>query len=205
MRSGVGDLVQEDEELGVAALEIADRARSEEALAQVAHRSLDLSLLLRLSHPAEPGRHAELPREREQLGVEAHGVAVTLEHHDLGVVEEPLPGGAAEVSARAHERAPEGGCAEVDHELGPHRTRVGQDHDEDPELPRGALDAQLADVTPVDLGLLGDERLDAQEDLGLGLRAHELDVPSQRAHAALVAAPHQHVVQAVSVSETKAS
>ena len=29
-------------------------------------------------------------------------------------------------------------------------------------------DAQLADVAPVDLGLLADERLDAQEDLVLG-------------------------------------
>ena len=196
MRSGVGDLVEEDEELGVAVLQIADGARGEEALAQVADRALDLSLLLRLSHAAEPGRHAELAREREQLGVEAHGVAVTLEHDDLGIVEEPLPGGAAEVAARAHERAPQRGRAEVEHELGPHRARVGQHHDEDPELARGVLDAQLADVAPVDLGLLADERLDAQEDLALGRRAHELDVPSQRAHAAVVAALHEHVVQA---------
>ena len=93
------------------------------------------------------------------------------------------------------------------------RSRVGQDHDEDPELPRGALDAQLADVAPVDLGLLADERLDAQEDLVAGRQAHELDVPSQRAHAALVPRPtsmsYRRVARSqgycASVSETKAS
>jgi hypothetical protein len=170
--------------------------RGEEALAQVADRALDLALLLGLSYAAESERHAELPGEREQLGVEAHRVSVALEHHDLRVVEEPLPGDAAEVEAGAHQRAPERARRQIDHQLGPHRARVGQDDDEDPELPRAAIDQDLADVAPIDLGLLGDERLGAKEDLGLRLRTHALHIPSHRAHAALVAALHQHVVQA---------
>ncbi len=107
MGTHVGDGGEEDEKLGVALVEIANRARGEEAFAQVADRALDLALLLGLSDAAEPRCHAELPAKREQLGVEAHRISVALEHDDLRIVEEPLPGDAAEVDAGTHERAPE--------------------------------------------------------------------------------------------------
>lgn len=71
----VGDLVEEGAQLGVGALDVADRAGGEEAVAQKADRPLDLALLLGFAHGAEAGRDAEPASEVEQARVEAHGVA----------------------------------------------------------------------------------------------------------------------------------
>ena len=92
VRADVGDVVEEDEELGVAALD--DRgscARRRSGRAGSGWRARR-PLLLRFAHAAEPRLPRRAPGELEQLRVEAHGVAVALEDDDLGVVEEPLAG-----------------------------------------------------------------------------------------------------------------
>ena len=88
----------------------------------------------------------------------AHGVAVAREHDGLGVVEEPLPRHALEEPGGAHERAAQRLDGQVEDQLGPHRARVGEHHDEDPERTHAAGDGERADVSPVDLRLLADER-----------------------------------------------
>ena len=114
---------------------------------------------------AEPGLDVEARSELEEVGVEADGVAGALDDDGLGVVEEPLAWRSAEGSRSPHERAAKRFDAHVEDELGPHRARVREDHDERPERPLAAGHRERADVRPVDLRLLAGQRLDAQEDL----------------------------------------
>ena len=66
VRTHVGNLVEEGEELGVAAIDVTDGAPGEEAVAEVANGSLHLAFLLRLSHPAELEAVAPTVEEHEQ-------------------------------------------------------------------------------------------------------------------------------------------
>src|SRR5688500_12416889 len=85
---------------------------------------------------------------------------------------------------------------EVEDKLAPQRTRVRQDHDEQPERALAARHRDLADVCPVDLRLLADEGLCAQEDLTAGPWADFGDELAERAHGAGVATVLDHVVEA---------
>jgi hypothetical protein len=73
---------------------------------------------------------------------------------------------------------------------------VCEDEDEEPESAHTAGNGELADVGPVDLRLLADERLGAQEDLPPRTRADLCHVLAQRAHGATEAALAQPVVEA---------
>src|SRR2546422_863679 len=77
---------------------------------------------------------------------------------------------------------------QVEDQLGPHRARPGEHQNECPERPLSALHLHTAHVCPVDLRLLADERLGAQERLARRLRAHSRHVLAQRALAARVTA-----------------
>jgi hypothetical protein len=92
MGSCVRDAIEELSQLAVALLDAANRASREEAITQVAHGALDAALLLRLSHTAEPRLDVQRAGQLEQPGMEANGIAVALEHDDLRIVKEPLPG-----------------------------------------------------------------------------------------------------------------
>jgi len=120
------------------------------------------------------------------------GGADALEDDDLGIVEQPLPGRAAE---RGDERAAQRVDGQIDDELAPHRARVGEHHDEHPEPALPAGDRDLADVRPVHLRLLAGQRLGDEVRLALGPRPHERDVLAQRAHGAAIAALANHVVE----------
>lgn len=120
-------------------------------------------------------------------------VAIALDDDDLGIVEQPLPRATAEVNGRTYERPAERLHGEVEHELGPQRARVREHHDEHPERATHTLHVDGADVGPIDLGLLADKRLDAQEDLVLRQWAHASQVAAQRTEAAGVPALAKHV------------
>ena len=196
VRPRMRDGREELDELRVAVLHGVKRSRREEAFLEVADRALDLALLLGFSRPAERGLHVKMRGEIEQRGVEANGVARALEDDGLRVVEEPLTCAAPEERGGAHQRATQRVDAEVDDELGPHRARVREDHDEGPERPVSAGHGQRADVRPVDLRLLAGQRLDAQEHLVSRRRPRFADIAAQRANTALVAALDEHVVDA---------
>ena len=127
--------------------------------------------------------------------MKAHRLAAALEHDDLGVVEQPLARDAAEAAGGAHQRAGQRVHREVEDELAPQRPRVRQHDDEEPERALAAGHGDLADVGPVDLGLLAGQRLGAQVDLAARLGADVAHVLAQRADRAGVAALGDHVVQ----------
>jgi len=147
----VGDLVEEGEQFAVALLDAAHLARGEEALAEEANGPLDATLLVGLSDVAGPQADAVRAGQVDELRVEAHRAAVALGHHNLRVVEQPLPGAATEVRRRAREAAQERVDREVEDEFAPHRPAPGEQHHKEPQGALAAGHAHLADVRPVDL------------------------------------------------------
>ena len=81
-------------------------------------------------------------------------VKTALEHDRLGVVEEPLARDATERDCRPHQRATQRVHRQVEDEFAPHRARVRQHQDEEPQRARPARAFDLADVGPIDLRLL---------------------------------------------------
>ena len=126
--------------------------------------------------------------------MEADRVAVALEHDDLGVVEQPLARRAPEGARGTHQRARQRVDGQVDHELGPDRPRVREHHDEEPERAHAAGHRELADVGPVDLCLLADQRLGVQVDFAARRRSDVGDVAAHGRHRPDVAAVSDHVV-----------
>jgi len=119
---------------------------------------------------------------------------VPLEHDDLGVVEQPLARRAPEGARGTHQRARQRVDRQVDHELGPDRPRVREHHDKQPERARAPGHRELADVGPVDLRLLADQRLGVQVDLAAWWRSDTGDVAAHRGHRPGVSAVADHVV-----------
>jgi hypothetical protein len=83
------------QQLLVALPDAVDAAAGEESLAQVPDRVFDAPLVLGHRHGAQPGLDAEMGAQPEQDRMEADCIAVALDHHGLGVIEQPLPGDAA--------------------------------------------------------------------------------------------------------------
>src|SRR5260370_25778273 len=109
--------------------------------------------------------------EVEHVLVEAHVIAVPLEHDGLEVVVENGPWNpqrleCVDVAAqKALERL-------VEREARVHRARPRQHEDEARQRPERAPDADLTEMPPVDLRLLAGQRLEAQVRLGFGARAY---------------------------------
>src|SRR6185369_16494416 len=184
----VRDLVEEAEELAVSLFDAPDDATSEEPLADEADHALDVALLVGLPRRAELEADGVVAGEIEQQRVEPRCRAVTLENDGLRVIEEPLARRAAEIRARARERAQERPDRQVEHELAPHRARPRQRHDEEPQRAPPARHVDVAHVRPVDLRLLADERGKSQESLVLRGGADLVHVLAERPNRAGVAA-----------------
>src|ERR1700690_712701 len=93
----VRDSVDESEQLVVAVLDVVDVAASEEALAKETDLAFHATLLVSSVRGAQPQLDVHGAAEIEEQRMEASGVAVPLEHDDLGIIEEPLARGAGEV------------------------------------------------------------------------------------------------------------
>ena len=195
VRAGLRDLGEEAQELGVALGNAGDGPPGEEPVAQVADGPLDPALVLRPSHRAEARLDAHPPAKVEEHGVEAHRVAASLQHDDLGVIEEPLARDAAEGAGGAHQRPGERVHGEVKDELAPQGPRMREHDDEEPERPLPAGHGNLADVGPVDLCLLAGEWLGAQVQLAPWLGPNLGHVFAQGADRAGVAPLGEHVVE----------
>ena len=190
------DVAKKRHELAVALDHVANLPPRQEAVPQVSHGALDATLLLRRSDGAQPRLYAEDRGHLDHRRVEAHRVTLAPEHDRLRVIEEPLPRGAAEEGVRADERAPQRHRGQVPDALGEEHPRPTQHHHEEPQITAPAGHVALPDEGPIDLSLLADEILQAQEGAAARDRAHPRDVATQGAHRALVATVFQHVVEA---------
>jgi hypothetical protein len=196
MRARVGDVANEVDELAVAVLDARDPPCREEPIAKVANGPFDASFVGRSPRPAQARLDAQRPCDLEKARMIPDRIAVPLEHDGLRVVEEPLSRHAFEPPRGTDERAPQRLDRQVEDELGPHRARVREHDDEDPERARSAGDGQLADMGPVHLRLLADETLRPQVDLPAWDRPHVGDVTPEDRDPALEAAHPDHVEEA---------
>jgi hypothetical protein len=180
-RNGPEEFLQ----LLIADLEVRNRSSGKEAVPQIAHGSLDTTLLpwgADLAEPRlNPQRAAQLQEQRMKLSL----VAVTLQHDGLGIVKQPGSGTAPKVIRRADEGATQRVNRQIEDELGPQSAGIGKHHHEDPERASAARNLDFADAAPVDLRLLAGKHLGAEEDLGRGPRTDLLDVVADGAGRAL--------------------
>ena len=152
--------------LGVEVIHIGEGAGGKEVLADVANRSLHAPLLVAARHGHGTRLKAVVAGKGQILGVEANGVAYTLQHGALEVVAQDdawhtTPGfKGQEVAAKkaVHAR----GQTEVQEDA----PRVRQRHHKAHQGSLGAAYAQMAKVRRVHLGLLGGKGVQAQ----IGLR-----------------------------------
>src|SRR5262249_25678455 len=100
-------IVEEQEQLRIAMLDISNGARCKKAIPQEANSPLDLAFLLWFANPAESGCDTELPCQCEQIWMVPHRIAVALEDNDLWIVEQPLPRHPTEVATSSNERTSE--------------------------------------------------------------------------------------------------
>ena len=184
------------EGLGVEVVEIDIRAGGEEGVAHVANGALDAPLLIAARGRDGAGLIAVVRRELDQRRVESDGVAGALQHGALEVVVEQHPRHAAEegegldvaAEKRRHRRARE----EAQEDL----PREAQHHHEGDERPRRRAHGELAEVRPIDLGLLAGQRAQPQERLRRRPRPMARDDGAEVVGAARVAARLDHHVQA---------
>jgi hypothetical protein len=167
-------------------------SRGEEGVADVADSALDSPLLVAASDGDGAGLEAVVRRHLEQRGMEPNRIAVTLEHGALEIVVEQNARNAPEVGERfnvsAHEERHRGAWEEAEKQA----PGVAEHHHERPERPERAADLQLAEVGPIDLGLLARERAKALERLRGLLRTKPTDDTTEVIGPAEVAALFDH-------------
>ena len=134
--------------------------------------------------------------ELEQPGMELDGLALACEHRGLEVVVEERPGRSAKVLEGLDVAAQEALHRLVEREEHVDRAGPAEHHDEGRQRSLGAAHLDLAEVSPVDLGLFAGQRTQAK--VGFGHRpgsqaAHE---PAGLSHGARIAAGHDHLVDA---------
>ena len=92
----VRDRVAPVRELRVEIVEVAERARGEEGVAQVLDLPLDLALFVGARRRAGPGREVIVPGELEEARMKVNRAALAIEHRALEIVVDQDPGTAAQ-------------------------------------------------------------------------------------------------------------
>jgi hypothetical protein len=128
--------------------------------------------------------------------MESDVVADALEDDALEVVVEEIPRYPAE-GGEGLDVAPDEALQRlVEREAGEDGAAVRQHHHEAGQGPLGVADGDLAEVAPVDLGLLAGERLEAEVGLGSRRRSYGPHVVPDLARRPGVAALAHHLVKA---------
>src|ERR1035438_1432443 len=189
------DLVSPEESLTIAFLQGGEVAAGPEGFAYVTNGAFDAAFLIAGPHLAGAGYAVVVGAQLQQPRMEVDLVAAPLQH------------GTAQVVMKNHARLSRPGLKGVDmaaqevlhalveEELQIQGSGVGQGNDKAGQTPAGAADHDSAEVRPVDLGLLGGKRMQAQKrfrSMGTqrGHGAPQLD------DAALIAALLEHLVNA---------
>ncbi len=163
--------------LGVEIVEVTPGAGGEEAVAHIAYGALDAPFFVASGDRDRLRQEAVGACEVEKPGIEADGVAAPLQHDALQIVvpelgEHALPG-LEGLDMAAQEVVRPGVEVEAQKEA----ARVAEHHHEGHQRALRTPDPHLAEVDPVDLGLLAGQSLEAQT--GLGHRARPLQFREQ--------------------------
>ena len=147
MRDGVPPL----DELRAQVVEIAERARGEEGMAEVLDLPLDFPFFIGPRGCAGAWREVIMPGELQQPRVKVHSAPLAIEDRRLEIV---VHEGAGTPAHRVHGLdVPAQKTLErlVQREDGVHRARVAEHEHEGRERPRAAPDADRAEAPPIDL------------------------------------------------------
>ena len=134
--------------------------------------------------------------EVEELWIEADCVAAALQHDALQVVVPEFAGHALPRLEGVDVTTQEVAHLRVQVEAQEDASREAENHHEAHQRALRATDLHLAEVGPVDLGLLAGKGLQPQIGLGRRLRPHEGDHVAEVAWTPLVAALAHHLVEA---------
>ena len=181
--------------LVVEVVEVAESARGEEARADEADEPLDAPFLVASRRRDGARLEAVVGGELEQRGMEPDGVAAAFEHDAFHVVVEHDPGGAPECGERLDVAADEVGERGAEGEAQECIPRIAEHQDERHQGALGASDGELAEVRPVDLGLLARKGAKAQIRFTGPARAQRRDAVAEVVGAARVAPHLDHVEQ----------
>src|SRR5678815_5637247 len=135
-------------------------------MAKILNQSFDFTFFVSPVRRAWLGRKAVVTGEVEDARMEPDVVADALEHDALEIVVQDLARRTAERLEREHVATHERLERGVEHEPRVHRTRPREHEHETPQRPLGGPDLELAEVAPVDLGLLAGQGLEPEERLG---------------------------------------
>lgn len=194
-RPGVRDPIGPVGELAIEVLDGGEPPRREEAVAQVLDRALDLALLVTAVRGARHRREVVVAGALEDLRVKRMcsptRSTTTLFKLSYRMRRRPRRGFRTRGMAEQErleclvERAPR-----------EHRTRPRKHEDEARQRARRGADLDLAEVVPVDLGLLAGQGRQLEERLGMGGRPHRADVSAHRRVSAHVPARTDHLENA---------
>ena len=162
-------------------------AAIEERLAQVLDAVFDPPLGLRVTDGGSSGLEEVVAGEVQEARIELDGLADVVQDHALQVVVEDVSGDAAEEFEGAAVHCDEGLQSLVEREVDEDCPRPGEDHAEGRERALRVADAEVAEVAPVDLGLLARVDLDAQINLARAGWPHLGQVAPERDDAEGVA------------------
>jgi len=190
---GVRHRVAPRDELPVEIRDIAEVARGEERLAQVANRALDAAFFPGRSHGAGPGDEVVVAAELEEPWVEADRLPLPLEDGAFHVVVEQDPRHPVQRAEGLDMPAQKTLEGLIQHEDGMQRPRPAQHQDEGGEPPGSAPDGDRAEAPPIGLALLPGEEV--QSEIGGGLRRgpEQPHGVAHLAHAARVAPRPHHL------------
>ena len=163
-----GDALAPGLGLGVEIVDIAPPAGGEEAGPDIANRPLHAPLLVAARDRDGLGQEVVVAGEVEDPGIEPDGAAAALQHDALQVVVPELAGHAPPRLEGFDMAAREVAHPGVEVEAREDPPRVAENHHEAHQAALRAADRHLAEVSPVDLGLLAGKGLEAQIGLGHG-------------------------------------
>src|SRR5688572_20878286 len=172
------------------------RPGREERLAHVANGPLDATLFIAPSHIDGTWLESVASSQVKQLRIEANRVAVTLEHGTSEIVVQQDTRHAPELGERLDVTTHEEGHGRAEVEAKKEPPGVAEHHDERPEGAYRSTNLQLAEVRPIDLGLLARQSAQALERLGRLLRTKATHDASQVIGASWIAALLDHAEDA---------
>ena len=156
--------------LDIERLQIAGVAAGEEVVAHVADGAFDAALLVASRDGNRPGFEAVVTGEADQGGMETDGVASPLQNSALQIVVEQNPRYAVPCREGLGMTAQEVLHARIEKEAQKNLARVAQDHDESHQRTARAADGEMAEMPPINLGLLARQGAQAQVSLRRGAR-----------------------------------
>jgi hypothetical protein len=167
----MGDLVTPGQRLAVEIFQGGERTSGEEAGTYILDSALHAPFFIPAGGAAREGGEVVVGGEFQEAGMKMNGIAAAFQDHTAEIVGLQAPGRSAPVVKGMHVAEEEILQALVEKELQPQGAAIGEGEDEAGQTATGAADYDFAEMGPVGLSLLAEER--AQAEKGFPARGSE--------------------------------